>query len=100
MIRSAYYHICNIAAWAIVCAFFLLSEVDAFVPTHQKPACRSSHHMAGFLDDVGKFFDGLGGNNNDDDRSVDAEIVEDIDGAYTGSKRIITIPGELCNNIM
>ncbi len=58
--------------------------------------------MAGFLDDVGKFFDNIGNNNNSEGQQsgkgeiVDAEIVgQDIDGVYTGSKRIITIPGEL-----
>ena len=54
--------------------------------------------MAGFMDEVGKFFDNLGNNNNDQSgqKPVDAEIVEEIDGVYTGSKRIITIPGEFC----
>lgn len=52
----------------------------------------SSHSMAGFLDDVGKFFDGLG--NNDNERSGQSEIVEEIDGVYTGSTRIITIPAK------
>lgn len=52
--------------------------------------------MAGFLDDVGKFFDGLGNNSDDssDEQRSNAELVNDIDGAYTGSKRIITIPAK------
>eukprot|EP00581_Thalassiosira_minuscula_P001576 CAMPEP_0183735644 /NCGR_PEP_ID=MMETSP0737-20130205/47292_1 /TAXON_ID=385413 /ORGANISM="Thalassiosira miniscula, Strain CCMP1093" /LENGTH=167 /DNA_ID=CAMNT_0025969457 /DNA_START=43 /DNA_END=546 /DNA_ORIENTATION=- len=48
--------------------------------------------MAGFLDDVGKFFDGFG--NNENEPSVQGELVEEIDGVYTGSKRIITIPAK------
>eukprot|EP00571_Detonula_confervacea_P011690 CAMPEP_0172313634 /NCGR_PEP_ID=MMETSP1058-20130122/20652_1 /TAXON_ID=83371 /ORGANISM="Detonula confervacea, Strain CCMP 353" /LENGTH=172 /DNA_ID=CAMNT_0013027319 /DNA_START=260 /DNA_END=778 /DNA_ORIENTATION=+ len=50
--------------------------------------------MAGFLDDVGKFFEGLGNNNNDssDPESGNAgEIAEEIDGVYVGSTRIITV---------
>lgn len=51
--------------------------------------------MAGFLDDVGSFFDGLGGDSNSDESSSSqSELVEEIDGVYTGSKRIITIPAK------
>ena len=63
----------------------------------QESTRHSSHSMAGFLDDVGKFFDGLG--NDDNEQSSQSEIVEEIDGVYTGSTRIITIPGELCDMI-
>jgi len=49
--------------------------------------------MAGFLDDVGKFFGGLGNNDDDSSEGVDAEIVEE-EGVYTGSTRIITIPAK------
>lgn len=91
---------CTVAIWAIACiAFFSPSDVpaaDAFVPSHPKPMHDSSLSMGGFLDDVGKFFDGLGSSNNDQsgESSGKAEIVEDIDGVYTGSKRIITIPAK------
>lgn len=50
--------------------------------------------MAGFLDDVGKFFGGLGNNNDDPSEGGNAgELVEE-DGDYTGSTRIITIPAK------
>ena len=51
--------------------------------------------MAGFLDDVGNFFDGLG--KKDDGKAGQSEVVEEVEGVYTGSTRIITIPGELLN---
>ncbi|KAL7536977.1 hypothetical protein ACHAXR_007516 [Thalassiosira sp. AJA248-18] len=90
---------CIIAIWAIACAFLLSSEippVEAFLPHHQRTTCNNRHSMAGFLDDVGKFFDGLGNNNDgpSDETSGNAEIVEEVDGVYTGSKRIITVPAK------
>ncbi|KAL3784358.1 hypothetical protein HJC23_004121 [Cyclotella cryptica] len=58
---------------------------------------RNGRHKAfmSIFDDVAKFFSGL--NNNDDDvppnqSKFEVSDVEDVDGAYTGSKRIITIP--------
>lgn len=52
----------------------------------------ASFSLAGFLD---KFFDGLSNNNNESDKiGPNNNIVEEIDGIYTGSKRIITIPGK------
>ncbi|KAL9188720.1 hypothetical protein ACHAXT_007098 [Thalassiosira profunda] len=50
---------------------------------------RHNTRLAGFLDDVGSFFDGMGNT-----ESVSSELVEEIDGVYTGSKRIITIPAK------
>ncbi len=44
-----------------------------------------------FFDDMGKFFDNLGGGGDDSNASSEVEIV---DGAYTGSRRIITIPAK------
>mmetsp|Transcript_8044 Transcript_8044/g.14098 ORF Transcript_8044/g.14098 Transcript_8044/m.14098 type:complete len:217 (-) Transcript_8044:242-892(-) len=81
--------------WAIALGFLVSYDtiaVDAFVPSHQKKTCQSTLSMAGFLDDVGKFFDGFG--NNENEPSVQGELVEEIDGVYTGSKRIITIPAK------
>jgi hypothetical protein len=54
---------------------------------------RQSLSMSSFFDDVGKFFDGL--TNKYDLRPTQNAPVSgnDVDGAYTGSKRIITIPG-------
>ena len=48
--------------------------------------------MSNIFEDMGKFFDGLG-NNKVDPPKIDLPEVEDIDGEYVGSKRIITIPG-------
>jgi len=82
---------CLIAALAIALTFSRMAAVNAFIPSPQKP---KQHHMAGFLDN---FFDGLANNNNESSGQTGArsEIVEEIDGIYTGSKRIITIPGKL-----
>ena len=94
MNQSTTFHRCIIAIYTVAFAFLLpLKSVDAFVPTtvQQKQLFQTSHSMAGFMDEVGKFFDGFG---NNDNKPVDAEIVEEIDGVYAGSKRIITIPGE------
>jgi hypothetical protein len=46
--------------------------------------------MSNMFEDMGKFFNGLGKNKVD----FDVPEVEEIDGEYVGSKRIITIPGE------
>ncbi|KAL7547706.1 hypothetical protein ACHAWF_010984 [Thalassiosira exigua] len=82
-----------IAGWAMTCVLLrpsASSTVAAFVPVYQKSS-QHKHNMAGFLDDVGKFFDGLGNNKPAGEESVNAEVAEEIDGVYTGSKRIITI---------
>lgn len=60
---------------------------------HHK-STRHNSDLAGFLDDVGNFFDGLGNNEYEYEPSGQSEIVEEIDGVYTGSKRIITIPAK------
>lgn len=87
---------CKAVAFAVACAILLLSAADAFAPSFQKSTHRNVR-VAGFLDDVGQFFDGLGSNNgNEPNQSGGNEgVAEEIDGVYTGSKRIITIPGEL-----
>ena len=47
-----------------------------------------------FFDDVGKFFENLGGS-GEETKSSTAPIEADMpDGTYTGSKRIITIPAK------
>ena len=43
------------------------------------------------FDDMGKFFDNLGGGSEDGNAPSEVEIV---DGTYTGSKRIISIPAK------
>ncbi|KAL3779706.1 hypothetical protein ACHAW5_004552 [Stephanodiscus triporus] len=56
----------------------------------------SQHHT--MADSLKKKFDGLASSNSDDSHDqtgANGEIVEEIDGIYTGSKRIITIPGML-----
>ena len=82
---------CITAALAVALAFFRMSAVNAFIPLHWTP---QQHHMAGFL---GNFFDGSVNDNHEysDQSGARGEIVEEIDGIYTGSKRIITIPGKL-----
>jgi hypothetical protein len=82
---------CLIAALTVALAFFRMSAVNAFIPSHRTPP---QHHLAGFL---GKKFDGIASDNSEssDQTGARGEIVEEIDGFYTGSKRIITIPGKL-----
>jgi len=46
------------------------------------------------MDDVGKFFDDLSRKNDRPDVMSDIVEGEEIDGIYTGSKRIITIPAK------
>jgi hypothetical protein len=59
---------------------------------------KSTVMQMSFFDDMGKFFDNLGGSDDDETKvsSVpsDVEVVVDVDGTYTGSKRIITIPAK------
>ena len=80
-----------IAVLAIALTFSRMAAVNAFIPSHWTP---QQHHMAGFL---GNFFDGSVNDNHEysDQSGARGEIVEEIDGIYTGSKRIITIPGKL-----
>mmetsp|Transcript_15779 Transcript_15779/g.29867 ORF Transcript_15779/g.29867 Transcript_15779/m.29867 type:complete len:218 (-) Transcript_15779:263-916(-) len=90
---------CIAIIYAIACAIFVSSDIatfaDAFAFSNQKTTRPNLHSMAGFLDDVGSFFDGLGGDSNSDESSSSqSELVEEIDGVYTGSKRIITIPAK------
>ena len=102
MSRQAHSHrtINILISWAIATASFLAASdfptVEAFVHSHQRTR-NNVHSMAGFLDDVGKFFDGIGNSNNSNiEPSIQQSEVgndEEIDGVYTGSKRIITIPG-------
>mmetsp|Transcript_48165 Transcript_48165/g.102453 ORF Transcript_48165/g.102453 Transcript_48165/m.102453 type:complete len:228 (+) Transcript_48165:63-746(+) len=84
-----------IASWAmafVISTSFCFPAVNAFVSLHQKSTRCDRHTSAGFLDNVGEFFDGLG--NSNDESSSKSEIVDEIDGIYTGSKRIITIPAK------
>jgi hypothetical protein len=86
----------DIITLAVVLSFFLAStSVDAFLPTaHRSQSQRQITMAGGFMDDVGKFFDDLSRKN--DRPNVMSDIVEgeEIDGIYTGSKRIITIPAK------
>lgn len=83
---------CIIAVLSIALTFLQMSAVNAFIPSHRRPP--QQHHMA---DSLKKKIDGLASNNGDssDQTGANGEIVEEIDGIYTGSKRIITIPGML-----
>ena len=90
--RSLYCNRCCTLFASQFAFFCFLSStvlVGAFiVPASSMHKITTSHHkMAGFMDDISNFFDGLGGNNNDDD-------CEEVDGVYTGSKRIITVPAK------
>jgi hypothetical protein len=70
--------------------FFFITAIHAFIPLQQNP---SRHHRKHNL----AFFDGwFGFNNNDPQEPSDSDSGKDVDvdGIYTGSKRIITIPGE------
>jgi hypothetical protein len=85
-----------IATLAVTLFITFSSSVIAFLPTdyHRNQSQRHIIMAGGFMDDVGKFFDDLS-RKNDRRNSMD-EIVEgeEIDGIYTGSKRIITIPAK------
>ena len=82
----------DIIATLAVLSFFLAStSVDAFLPTaHRSQSQRHIIMAGGFMDDVGKFFDDLSRKNDRPNVISDKEI----DGIYTGSKRIITIPAK------
>lgn len=84
--------------FSIVLAFFcnVVVIVEAFTtPTHIISSIHhtttSTQHNAGFMDDLSKFFDGLGGGSDNNDEQND---IAEVDGVYTGSKRIITIPSK------
>jgi hypothetical protein len=67
--------------------FFFITAIHAFIPLQQKP---SRHHRKHNL----AFFDGWFGFNNNDPQEPSEGKAVDVDGIYTGSKRIITIPGK------
>ena len=78
--------------------FICIASVMGFAPSQQIASQRndrrsssSSLQMSNIFDNMGKFFDGLGKTKVEPD--FDVPSVEDVDGAYVGSKRIITIPG-------
>lgn len=84
-----------VAIWAMTAlciSLQLVVQAQAFVSPRPRSASRGKHAMAGFLDDMGRFFDGLG--NNDDDRFGQSEVVEEVEGTYVGSKRILIIPAQ------
>lgn len=79
----------------------ILSTAVGFAPTQHvvshsansaKRAAYQMKSMSNIFEDMGKFFDGLGKNKVQAD--FDVPELEDIDGEYVGSKRLITIPGE------
>ena len=73
--------------------FFFITAIHAFafIPLQHKPLQHIRRHNLAF-------FDGWFGNNNINDDSQDqlGGNGDDVDGdgIYTGSKRIITIPGK------
>lgn len=79
----------------VIITFLLLSVTNAFTTSsHQTILPRADHSSTmkmSFFDDMGKFFDNLGGGDEESGASSEVEIV---DGAYTGSKRIISIPAK------
>ena len=96
-----------------------LSVVNAFTSLHQIQSqvnlprqSISILSMSNFLNDIGKFFDGLGRNDkepagqgkSDDDggerESSGDHIYHEEEGFYTGSTRIITIPGEFSETLL
>ena len=83
---------CRCTLLAILLAFFCnVVEIESFTtPKHTSSihaTSTSTQHNAGFMDDLSKFFDGLGGGNSNNDEQSD---IAEVDGVYTGSKRIIT----------
>lgn len=81
-------------AGAFISSYY--TAVNAFAPLSQRPPRAASSTLAGFLDDVGNFFNGLGNEYNE--QTTSESLVEEIDGVYTGSKRIVTIPGEFASH--
>lgn len=81
----------------LIITFLLLSVTNAFTASsHQPTLSRLDHsstmHMS-FFDDMGKFFGNLGGGDEEAKISSTTPGAEEmVDGTYTGSKRIITIP--------
>ena len=80
----------------------------SFAPSQQTASKRNYEHrssssstlpMSNIFDDMGKFFDGLG-KTKEFEPDFDVPPVEDVDGEYVGSKRIITIPGMFRHNIV
>ena len=87
---------CRCTLLAILLAFFCnVVEIESFTtPTHTSSTIQhttSTQHNAGFMDDLSKFFDRLGGGNSDSDSQ---QQNDEIDGVYTGSRRIITVPAK------
>jgi len=82
---------------AILLAFFCnVIVIEAFTTPHitssiHHTTSTSTQHNAGFMDDLSKFFGGLGGGNDGIDEQND---IAEVDGVYTGSKRIITVPSK------
>jgi hypothetical protein len=66
--------------------FFFITAIHAFIPLQQKVSRHLKHNLA--------FFDGWFGFNNNDPQEPSEGKAVDVDGIYTGSKRIITIPGK------
>ena len=84
-----------------IISFLLLSAVlaNAFSTRSYYQASsslkKSSVMQMSFFDDMGKFFDNLGGGDDETKvSSVPSEVEVVVDGTYTGSKRIITIPAK------
>ena len=80
----------------VIITFLLLSVTNAFTSPLSKHVnlSRSEHSSTmkmSIFDDMGKFFDNLGGGSEDGNAPSEVEIV---DGTYTGSKRIISIPAK------
>ncbi|KAL7433815.1 hypothetical protein ACHAXH_005909 [Discostella pseudostelligera] len=66
--------------------FFFITAIHAFIPLQQKVSRHLKHNLA--------FFDGWFGFNNNDPQEPSEGKAVDVDGIYTGSKRIITIPAK------
>ena len=68
----------------------LVSASSGFLIPHR--ACkRRAPLAASFFDDLGKFFSG-GEESPSQNPASEAVLAEEIDGFYTGSKRVMTIP--------
>eukprot|EP00956_Cyclotella_meneghiniana_P030501 scaffold76947_cov59-Cyclotella_meneghiniana.AAC.4 len=85
---------------SVIFSFICVVCVKGFAPSQQTASKRnyerrssssSTLPMSNIFDDMGKFFDGLG-KTKEVEPDFEVPPVEDVDGEYVGSKRIITIP--------
>ena len=91
------------AIFSLICVVcvkgFAPSQQTASKRNYERRSSSSTLPMSNIFDDMGKFFDGLG-KTKEVEPDFEVPPVEDVDGEYVGSKRIITIPGMFRNSIL